>query len=42
MKRDKKGTPEEIGVSDCKTDTGENARVRGGFISKFRGERAKI
>ena len=27
MKRDKRGTLEDIGVSDCKTDNGENARM---------------
>ena len=27
MKRDKKGTAEDIGVSDRKTDNGENARM---------------
>ena len=26
-KRDKRGTPEDIGVPDCKTDNGENARM---------------
>ena len=26
-KRDKKGTPDDIGVSDCKMDNGENARM---------------
>ena len=25
--RDKRGTPEGIGVPDCKTDNGENARM---------------
>ena len=25
--RDKRGTPEDIGVPDCKTDNGENARM---------------
>ena len=25
--RDKRGTPEGIGVTDCKTDNGENARM---------------
>ena len=26
-KENKRGTPEEVGVSDCKTDNGENARM---------------
>ena len=27
MKRGKKGTPDDIGAPDCKTDNGENART---------------
>ena len=27
MKRNKRGAPEEVGVPDCKTDNGENARM---------------
>ena len=26
-KENKRGAPEEVGVSDCKTDNGENARM---------------
>ena len=26
-KRNKRGAPEEVGVPDCKTDNGENARM---------------
>ena len=27
MKRKQEGAPEEVGVPDCKTDNGENARM---------------
>ena len=27
MKRNKRGAPEEVGVPDCETDNGENARM---------------
>ena len=27
-KKNKRGAPEEVGVPDCKTDNGENARMQ--------------